>query len=158
MRYQSVYHSRKRCLTASSFQFLKVLRLLRTLRPLRFISHNMQLKLIITSLFESILPICTALFIVLVIFYIFSIVGISIFYNSFHNCYVMKTDGTFALAISSFENNLADYEITNDMESISKFCADKYNGIMDTGPTFKFSNIATSLITSYVLATQDNIS
>ena len=140
---------------SSSFQFLKVLRLLRTLRPLRFISHNMQLKLIITSLFESILPICTALFIVLVIFYIFSIVGISIFYNSFHNCYVMKTDGTFALAISSFENNLADYEITNDMESISKFCADKYNGIMDTGPTFKFSNIATSLITSYVLATQE---
>ena len=141
--------------SSSSLQFLKVLRLLRTLRPLRFISHNMQLKLIITSLFESILPICTALFIVLVIFYIFSIVGISIFYNSFHNCYVMSTDGTFKLAISSFENNLADYEITNDMSSISKFCADKYNGIMDTGPTFKYSNIATSLITSYVLATQE---
>ena len=141
--------------SSSSLQFLKVLRLLRTLRPLRFISHNMQLKLIITSLFESILPICTALFIVIVMFYIFSIVGISIFYNSFHNCYVMKSNGTFKLAIESFENNLADYEITNDMSSISKFCADKYNGIMDTGPTFKFSNIATSLITSYILATQE---
>ena len=141
--------------SSSSLQFLKVLRLLRTLRPLRFISHNMQLKLIITSLFESILPICTALFIVLVIFYIFSIVGISIFYTSFHNCYVMASDGSFKLAISSFENNLVDYEITNDMSSISKFCADKYNGIMDTGPTFKYSNIATSLITSYVLATQE---
>jgi hypothetical protein len=67
----------------------------------------------------------------------------------------MKSDGTFGLAISSFENNLADYEISNDMESISKFCADKYNGIMDTGPAFKYSNIATSLITSYVLATQE---
>ena len=141
--------------SSSSLQFLKVLRLLRTLRPLRFISHNIQLKLIITSLFESILPICTALFIVLVIFYIFSIVGISIFYTSFHNCYIMKSDGTFGLAISSFENNLADYEISNDMESISKFCADKYNGIMDTGPAFKYSNIATSIITSYVLATQE---
>jgi hypothetical protein len=32
----------------SSVQFLKVIRLLRTLRPLRFISHNVQLKLIIT--------------------------------------------------------------------------------------------------------------
>ena len=88
-------------------------------------------------------------------FYIFSIVGISIFYNSFHNCYVMKSNGDFKLAISSFENNLADYNITNDISSISKFCADKYNGIMDTGPTFKYSNIATSLITSYVLATQE---
>ena len=67
----------------------------------------------------------------------------------------MKSNGDFKLAISSFENNLADYYITNDMASISKFCADKYNGIMDTSPTFKYSNIATSLITSYVLATQE---
>jgi hypothetical protein len=142
--------------SSSSLQFLKVLRLLRTLRPLRFISHNIQLKLIITSLFESILPICTALFIVIVVFYIFSIVGISIFYNSYHNCYIMNSDGTFKLAIESFEDNLADYEVTNDMSSISKFCADKYNGIMDTGPTFKYSNIANSLITSYILATQES--
>ena len=142
--------------SSSSLQFLKVLRLLRTLRPLRFISHNMQLKLIITSLFESILPICTALFIVIVLFYIFSIVGISIFYNSFHNCYVLNNDGSFKLAIGSFEDNLADYEVTNDMASIAKFCADKYNGIMDTGPTFKYSNIANSLVTSYVLATQES--
>ena len=141
--------------SASSLQFLKVLRLLRTLRPLRFISHNIQLKLIITSIFDSILPIMTALFIVLVVYYIFSIVGISIFYNSFHNCYVMKSDGNFKLAIASFENNLADYEISNDMPSISNFCADKYNGIMDTGPAFKYSNIATSIITSYVLSTQE---
>ena len=61
--------------STSSLQFLKVFRLLRTLRPLRFISYNMQLKLIITSLFESILSICISLFIVIVIFYIFSIVG-----------------------------------------------------------------------------------
>ncbi len=67
----------------------------------------------------------------------------------------MKSNGDFKLAISSFENNLADYYITNDMASISKFCADKYNGIMDTSPTFKYSNIATSLITSYVLDTQE---
>ena len=141
--------------STSSLQFLKVLRLLRTLRPLRFISHNIQLKLIITSLFDSILPIVTALFIVIVVYYIFSIVGISIFYSSFHNCYVMNSDGTFKLAISSFENNLIDYEISNDMESISSFCAEKYNGIMDTGPEFKYSNIATSIITSYVLSTQE---
>ena len=141
--------------SSSSLQFLKVLRLLRTLRPLRFISHNVQLKLIITSLFDSILPICNALFIVIVVYYMFSIVGISLFYENLHNCYVMKSDGMFDLAIGSFENNLADYEISNDMTSISNFCASKYNGIMDTGPAFKFSNIATSIITSYVLSTQE---
>ena len=139
----------------SSLQFLKVLRLLRTLRPLRFISHNIQLKLIITSLFDSIIPICISLSIVIVVYFMFSIVGISLFYESLHNCYVMKSNGSFKLAISSFNNNLADYEISNDMPSISTFCANKYNGIMDTGPTFKYSNIITSIITSYVLSTQE---
>ena len=139
----------------SSLQFLKVLRLLRTLRPLRFISHNIQLKLIITSLFDSILPICNALSIVIVVYYMFSIVGISLFYENLHNCYVLQNNGSFKLAISSFNNNLADYEISNDMPSISTFCANKYNGIMDTGPSFKFSNIANSIITSYVLSTQE---
>ena len=141
--------------STSSVQFLKVLRLLRTLRPLRFISHNVQLKLIITSLFDSILPILNALFIVIVVYYMFSIVGINLFYESLHNCYVLQDDGSFKLAISSFNNNLADYEIKNDMSSISTFCANKYNGIMDTGPAFKFSNIITSFIASYVLSTQE---
>ena len=138
----------------SSSQFLKVLRLLRTLRPLRFISHNEKLKLIIMSLVDSILPIVNALFIVIVVFYLFSIVGISLFYENFHNCYVYK-DGLFDLAINSFEDSLVEFNIKNDMVSISNFCASKYNGIMDAGPTFKFSNIATSLVTSYVLSTQE---
>jgi len=139
----------------NSSQFLKVLRLLRTLRPLRFISHNEKLKLIVMSLVDSIIPIFNALFIVIVIYYIFSIVGISIFYENFHKCYILKDNGTFDLAIDSFEDNLVLYEVKNDMQSILRFCADKYNGIMDTGPSFKFSNIATSLITSYVLSTQE---
>ena len=138
----------------SSSQFLKVLRLLRTLRPLRLISHNAKLKLILTSLFDSVLPIFNALFIVIIIYYIFSIVGISLFYENYHNCYILK-NGIFDLAINSFEDTLSEYKVKNDMPSISKFCADNYNGIMDTGPAFKFSNIASSLVTSYVLSTQE---
>ena len=140
---------------SSSYQFLKVLRLLRTLRPLRFISHNVQLKLIIISLFDSILPIINALLIVLVVYYIFSIVGISLFYDSFHNCYTMNSDGSFGLAVDSFDSEMVDAGVSNDKESISNFCSNRYNGIMDTGPAFKFSNIFTSIITSYVLSTQE---
>ena len=138
----------------SSSQFLKVLRLLRIVRPLRLISHNMKLKLILTSLFDSIIPIFNALFILIIIFYIFSIVGISVFYENFHNCYILK-NGEFDLAIDSFEDSLVENKVKNDIISISNFCANKYNGIMDTGPSFKFSNIGTSLITSYVLSTQE---
>ena len=141
--------------STSSLQFLTVLRVLRTLRPLRFISHNSQLKLIIISLFDSFLPILNALLIVLVVYYIFSIVGISLFYDDFHNCYFMNLDGTFSLAVDSFESEMADAGISNDKDSMSNFCSNKFNGIMDTGPAFKFSNIFTSIITSYVLSTQE---
>ena len=138
----------------SSSQFLKVLRLLRTLRPIRFISHNEKLKIIIVSLIDSILPITNALFIVIVIYYIFSIVGISLFYENFHSCYILK-NGKFDLAIKSFKNDLVEFQVKKDFPSISHFCSNRYNGIMDTGPAFKFSNIGTSLVTSYVLSTQE---
>ena len=139
----------------SSIEFLKVLRLLRTLRPLRFISHNFQLKLIITSLFDSIFQIINVLIILIVVLFMFSVVGISLFYSSYHNCYTLKQDGSFNLATNSFNNMLAIYEVNNDITSITKFCADKFNGIMDTGPSFKFSNFETSLITSYILSTME---
>ena len=139
----------------SSIEFLKVLRLLRTLRPLRFISHNIDLKLIITSLYDSLISIINILIILLVVLFMFSIVGISLFYSNYHNCYVLKQNGSFNLATNSFNNILALYEVKNDITSISKFCSDKYNGIMDTGPAFKFSNIKTSLITSYILSTME---
>ena len=140
---------------SSSVQFLKVIRLLRTLRPLRFISHNVQLKLIITSLFDSFLPICNTLFIVIVVYYMFSIVGISLFYSDMHNCYILNSSGYFDLAISSFDEILVEYNIGDNMVDISDFCGRRFNGIMDTGPAFKFSNIATSFITSYVLSTME---
>ena len=139
----------------SSVQFLKVIRLLRTLRPLRFISHNVQLKLIITSLFDSILPICNALFIVIVVYYMFSIVGISLFYTNMHNCYIMKEGGTAELASDDFDSYLSENNVNDNMISILDFCSDRFNGIMDTGPAFKFSNIITSFITAYVLSTME---
>ena len=142
--------------SASSVEFLKVLRLLRTLRPLRFISHKNKLKFIITSLFDSIFPIINALFILIVVLFMFSTVGISLFYSYFHNCYILKSDGNFHLATDSFNNLLAMYEIKNDMPSISSFCDNKFNGIMDTGPPFKYSNLITSLITSYILSTMED--
>ena len=141
--------------TTSSVEFLKVLRLLRTLRPLRFISHNFQLKLIITSLYDSIISIFNVLIILIVVLFMFSTVGISLFYSYYHDCYTLKSDGTFNIATNSFNNMLAIYEIRNDITSISNFCAEKFNGIMDTGPTFKFSNLETSLVTSYILSTME---
>ena len=137
--------------STSSNSFLQILRLLRTLRPLRFISHNIQLKMIITSLFDSILPIANALFIVIMVFLIFSIVGMKLFYNLFHNCFIRGKDIAFQLADSDFANYLDMFHVTNSMPAIQQFCSDRYNGIMDAGPKFKYTNIFTALITNYAL-------
>ena len=87
----------------------------------------------------------------------FSIIGISLFYSYIHNCYVLRENGMFELPQGPFTGEfLAENNVTNnDMESICRFCADRYNGIMDTGPAFKFSNIIDAFITSYVLATME---
>ena len=140
----------------NSIEFLKIMRLLRTLRPLRFISHSEKLKLIVISLFDSALPIFSTLFILIVVLFMFSIVGISLFYSNFHTCYVLKDDGTFELPQGKFSSNfLEENNIPDNMPEISGFCARMYNGIMDTGPAFKFANIADAFITSYVLSSME---
>ncbi len=102
----------------SSFNFLKVLRLLRTLRPLRFISHNVQLKIIITALFDSIGPISNVLVIVFIILLIFSIVGMTLFYELYHTCYVHNDITPFA-AIKNFTDYL-DFANPSDYSNIQK--------------------------------------
>lgn len=96
--------------------FLKVLRMLRILRPLRFISHNVQLKLIINSLFDSIQAIINVFFVVLVVFFIFSIIGINLFSALFFDCYINGSpnpDSVFSAAVTALNyttsNNPVEY-------------------------------------------------
>ncbi len=58
---------------------LKILRLIRTLRPLRFISHNTEMKILVSALIESIGSIINVLVVVLVAWLMFAIVGVSLF-------------------------------------------------------------------------------
>jgi len=72
-----------------------------------------------------------------------------------HNCYILNSNGYFDLAIESFEEILVEYNVLDNMVNISNFCESRFNGVMDTGPAFKFSNIVTSFISSYVLSTME---
>jgi hypothetical protein len=96
----------------SSLGFLKVLRLLRTLRPLRFISHNVQLKLIITALFDSIEPIMNVLMVVLVVFIMFSIVGMNLFTDLYHTCYEGNPNSAYLMPVPNFESMLNSQNFT----------------------------------------------
>jgi hypothetical protein len=71
---------------------IKILRLLRTLRPLRFISHNVSMKIVVIALLESIGGIFNVVIIILIIWLMFAILGVSLFAGKFYRCEI-NSDG-----------------------------------------------------------------
>ena len=66
--------------------FIKVLRMLRTLRPLRFISHNVNMRIAIKALFQSFTAIVYVLIVLFAIGTMFAILGINFFSGKFMYC------------------------------------------------------------------------
>jgi len=56
----------------------KILRLLRTLRPLRVISHNASMKMIVAALFESVGSIFNVMIVVMMVWLMFAILAINL--------------------------------------------------------------------------------
>ena len=75
--------------TNINLPFLKVLRLLRTLRPLRFISHNIGMKMIVITLFESVGPVINVLIVILIVWLMFAILGVNLFEGKFNKCTIL---------------------------------------------------------------------
>ena len=65
---------------------IKILRMLRVLRPLRFISHNLAMKMIVTALLESMGHIFNVLVVIAVVYLLFAIVGVNFFGGNFFYC------------------------------------------------------------------------
>ena len=60
-------------LTNVKITFIKVLRILRTLRPLRFISHNRSMKVVVNALMESMTSVFNVSIIILMVWIMFGI-------------------------------------------------------------------------------------
>lgn len=71
--------------------FLKALRMLRILRPLRLISRNKGLKLSITCLINSIPNIVNLLLIVIFFIFLMAILGTTLFAGKFYTCHSEQT-------------------------------------------------------------------
>lgn len=65
---------------------VKILRLLRTLRPLRFISHNLSMKLVVTCLMDSVSGILNVLVVLILIWMMFAILGINLLHHKLYYC------------------------------------------------------------------------
>lgn len=66
--------------------FIKVLRLLRILRPLRFVSHNLSMKIVVSALLNSVGAIFNVVIVMFLIFLMIAILGMSLMGDRFGFC------------------------------------------------------------------------
>jgi len=106
---------------------LRVFKIFRILRPIRIIAKNSQMKLIITSLSDSIQPIFSVFMLTFLMMIIFCIVCISFIYNLYHTCYqpnyqFVESGNIFWVPIRNFSEYIIAYNITADSpEAVSDF-------------------------------------
>jgi hypothetical protein len=97
--------------SAVNIPAIKVLRLLRTLRPLRFISHNVSMKIVVIALLESVGGILNVVIVVIIIWLMFAILGVSLFAGKFYHCEINSDGATTDLGRDAC--NEANYDWRN---------------------------------------------
>ena len=81
--------------TSQNIRMLRVIRLFRVIRPLAIVSNSKDIKAILKALLKSLGALCNAFFLVLIIFLMFSIVGVSFFSGKFQYCTIDKYDNQY---------------------------------------------------------------
>ncbi|CAD8079148.1 unnamed protein product [Paramecium primaurelia] len=99
---------------AIDLSYLKILRLFRTLRPLRFVSHNRSMKIIVSALLQSADGILNVAIVIILVWMMFAIIGINFAKGKLYHCdmgdgvmyYVTKEEceGVWRIYDSNFEN------------------------------------------------------
>ena len=108
--------------------FIKVLRLLRTLRPLRFISHNVAMKMVIAALFDSVGSIFNVVIVVIIVWLMFAILGVNLLAGKFFECTVFT------------------YEVKVEEECLLR-------GGEWVNKNYNFDNVGTAMLTLFVVST-----
>lgn len=65
---------------------VKIMRMLRVLRPLRVIAHNPEMKMVVNALINSVGHIVNVLIVIAVVYLIFAIIGVNLFGGKFFYC------------------------------------------------------------------------
>ena len=73
-------------LVFAQFQFVKVFRIMRTLRPLRVVNRNLGLKIVVRSLLRSLPQVANVGVVVSLIFFVFAILGVQLFGGKLNYC------------------------------------------------------------------------
>lgn len=65
---------------------VKIMRMLRVLRPLRVIAHNPEMKMVVNALIDSVAHIVNVLIVIAVVYLIFAIIGVNLYGGKFFYC------------------------------------------------------------------------
>lgn len=97
-------------LSGSSEEVVRILRLLRCLRPLRMVSRNKGLKMVITALIRSIGGLVNVAGVLMLVWLMFAILGVQLFAGQMHQCndpdFPPDTPRSGRLAANSTPNNV----------------------------------------------------
>lgn len=116
---------------------LSIFKLFRTLRPLRIVSKNTEMKIILSSLAQSMCGIMNVLIIILCVFLMFGILGINLLQGKLNYC-----NPNSNLVV----NNYGPYNLDQD--------ACLAQGGVWTTQFINFENILNSLLSLYVFSTR----
>lgn len=119
---------------------LSIIKLMRTLRPLRIITRNEEMKVMITSLLQSILGIFNLLIIVMCVYLMFAILAMNLLQQKLGYCNV----GGEKIVTGSYGPYGIDYST----------CIAQ-GGVWAT-QLINFENIASSMLSLYVFSTREN--
>ena len=117
----------------TNLAILRSLRLLRTLRPLRFISQNRNMKIVVNALLESLIALMNVFIVILMVWVMFGILGSNLMQDQMGKC-VVGGDGDF------------NYYRINQVD-----CIGIYGGTWKNA-FWNFDNISESLVTLFVLS------
>lgn len=154
---------------------LRSLRTLRALRPLRVISRRPGLRLVVNALFSSTKAIMNVLFVCVLFFMIFAIVGVSYFKGTFMQCQGEVFDGLSNAKVQLLEEPLpwnelsstqqawfegaaaAEYSTvwTNGTAPTSKVLCDYYGAEWDEAVPQNFNNIVSAMGTLFEMSTTE---
>lgn len=104
-------------LSSVNIPVIKILRLLRILRPLRFISVNNSIKIIITTFLESVSSIFNTIIMILIIWLMFAILGVSLFSGKFFYCFSDNAQLILDYQSESYPNSF-EYLYTDEKSCI----------------------------------------
>ena len=139
---------------------VKAFRLLRALRPLRFISQNMSMRVVVKALFQSILALLNVMIVILIIWLLFAILGVSLFGGKFYSCenraletqFECEEYGyTWVKAYANFDNVLESMLTLWIVSSLEGWPDIMYDAVEATGPYSAYYFVSFILVSCFVL-------